>query len=630
MKLRVRDAAGHESIARLSIRVAGGALPGRPANDDFADAATISAAAPQLRGSTANATSQAGEPAHGDGGPAHSVWARYVPAASGPATLGTCGSTIDTVLAVYTGATLASLTPIVADDNGGCSAETSRVTFSAVAGQTYWIAVDGAFSRPRRLPAVAASPAAGAGAGQRRDRERHAAGRDQRPAGHERRRDEGDRRARACRRSRRPLGLVPRAGLGRAASRRLLGELRGAAGGLHEGCDGPAPGAWGPARRAHCASSVDFTATAGVDYLIAVDGAAGATGSFRLRVRRPPANDAFASAAPFSSIASGTTALATAEPGEPAHAGSPAARSVWYTITTFSTARQVLSTCAASTAPTRIAVYEGTTLATLTPIASGGPALGCGAGRGATVAWRPPNSSKHVYRIAVDEAGPGPAEFVLESGSAPFNDDRADAARSISTDYNVFASTRFATHEDGEPDHAAAGGIASVWYALTAGRSARQRVETCDASTFSDTILAVYTPPGRSSRRIAQRRQPRLRERQQSRVEFDAVAGVTYYVAVDARSSQQGTFNLKTRMRPVNDDRAAATLLSGEALFGTSTGGSLEVATKQAGEPDHAGNAGGHSIWYRWTAPADGRRRSTRAARPSTRCSPSTPTAPAR
>src|SRR5581483_8524117 len=29
-------------------------------------------------------------------------------------------------------------------------------------------------------------------------------------------------------------------------------------------------------------------------------------------------------------------------------------------------------------------------------------------------------------------------------------------------------------------------------------------------------------------------------------------------------------------------------------------------ATKQPGEPDHAGNPGGKSVWFRWTAPASG------------------------
>ena len=35
-------------------------------------------------------------------------------------------------------------------------------------------------------------------------------------------------------------------------------------------------------------------------------------------------------------------------------------------------------------------------------------------------------------------------------------------------------------------------------------------------------------------------------------------------------------------------------------------GGRTTAATKEPGEPSHAGNAGGHSVWYRWVAPADG------------------------
>ena len=34
--------------------------------------------------------------------------------------------------------------------------------------------------------------------------------------------------------------------------------------------------------------------------------------------------------------------------------------------------------------------------------------------------------------------------------------------------------------------------------------------------------------------------------------------------------------------------------------------GSNSNATKQVGEPNHAGNAGGKSVWWRWTAPAAG------------------------
>jgi lysyl oxidase len=52
---------------------------------------------------------------------------------------------------------------------------------------------------------------------------------------------------------------------------------------------------------------------------------------------------------------------------------------------------------------------------------------------------------------------------------------------------------------------------------------------------------------------------------------------------------------------PPNDDFASAAVLSGAA---GSANGFNNGATKEGGEPDHAGNAGGHSIWYRWTAPS--------------------------
>ena len=54
---------------------------------------------------------------------------------------------------------------------------------------------------------------------------------------------------------------------------------------------------------------------------------------------------------------------------------------------------------------------------------------------------------------------------------------------------------------------------------------------------------------------------------------------------------------------PPNDFFAARTVLTGTniAAIGTST-----FATKEPGEPNHAGNAGGKSLWWSWTAPAIG------------------------
>ncbi len=45
--------------------------------------------------------------------------------------------------------------------------------------------------------------------------------------------------------------------------------------------------------------------------------------------------------------------------------------------------------------------------------------------------------------------------------------------------------------------------------------------------------------------------------------------------------------------------------ISTQAAGGTTTGTNVN-ATKQTGEPNHAGNAGGKSVWWKWTAPANG------------------------
>jgi hypothetical protein len=59
-------------------------------------------------------------------------------------TINTTGSTFETLLAVYLGSSISSLTPVASDgDDPDSSALTSKVDFDVVPGQTYQIAVDG-------------------------------------------------------------------------------------------------------------------------------------------------------------------------------------------------------------------------------------------------------------------------------------------------------------------------------------------------------------------------------------------------------------------------------------------------------------------------------------------------------
>ena len=139
------------------------AAPGfAPANNDFANATPINLAGSsiQLTGTNVAATRQAGEPNHaGASAPSgHSVWWKWIALSSGSTTITTLGSNYDTALAVYTGSTVSALTTIASNDDAELPVQgvdnpqrkrTSIVTFSAVGGTTYFIAVDGWGSAPQ-------------------------------------------------------------------------------------------------------------------------------------------------------------------------------------------------------------------------------------------------------------------------------------------------------------------------------------------------------------------------------------------------------------------------------------------------------------------------------------------------
>ena len=121
------------------------APPPPPANDNFANAQFIAGCSGSVTGSNVTATRESGEPNHspdGQGGN-HSIWFLWQAPASGNVQIDTLGSGFDTVLGVYTGTSVSSLTAVAKDDDGGGASKTSVVNFAATAGFVYRIAVDG-------------------------------------------------------------------------------------------------------------------------------------------------------------------------------------------------------------------------------------------------------------------------------------------------------------------------------------------------------------------------------------------------------------------------------------------------------------------------------------------------------
>ncbi len=113
-----------------------------PGGDNFADRVTLVTDHGFLSGSNASATFEDPEPFHAGNPASRSVWYLWRPSVSGLATFTTTGSAFDTVLAVYSGADLATLSPVAADDDGG-GYFTSQAVFSVTAGVDYPIAIDG-------------------------------------------------------------------------------------------------------------------------------------------------------------------------------------------------------------------------------------------------------------------------------------------------------------------------------------------------------------------------------------------------------------------------------------------------------------------------------------------------------
>jgi subtilisin family serine protease len=143
-RVRAVDAAGRIDPSSATVTwTVPAPTPGVPENDSFSAPIALRAGNNSFDMNTSGATKEAGEPAHAGNAGGRSVWFRWTAPRSGTMTIETRFSVIDTLLAVYTGSTVASLTHVVSNDNVSATDATSKVTFSATAGTIYRIAVDG-------------------------------------------------------------------------------------------------------------------------------------------------------------------------------------------------------------------------------------------------------------------------------------------------------------------------------------------------------------------------------------------------------------------------------------------------------------------------------------------------------
>jgi len=124
----------------------------QPANDLFANAWTLSGPSVSTNGNSANAAPrETGEPNHAGNPGGRSVWFNWTAPRDGQIRVDTIGSTINTMLAVYTGNAVNALTPVASNDNAPGLGNDSLVEFLALQGVTYRIVVD-VFNQAPQFP----------------------------------------------------------------------------------------------------------------------------------------------------------------------------------------------------------------------------------------------------------------------------------------------------------------------------------------------------------------------------------------------------------------------------------------------------------------------------------------------
>lgn len=307
---------------------------------------------------------------------------------------------------------------------------------------------------------------------------------------------------------------------------------------------------------------------------------------------------------------------ATKQKGEPNHAGNPGGKSVWWSWTAPGSGTVVITTVG-SDFDTLLAVYTGLNVSNLVAVAFNDDDLA-----------NPPFSrvkvkttAGAVYHIAVDgyEGAAGTVSLAIDYfdvAPAVPNDQLGDAIPLSGLPVDAAGNNVGASRESFEPSHAGNSGGRSVWWRWVAPVSGPIEVST-SGSDF-DTLLAVYAgnqtqfPVSMTNLRLMAANDDSASDSITSRIEFNALADTTYYVAIDGYQAAAGNVMLHLRgttngisvvVPPANDMFADRFPISGADIV---VQGSTVGATREVDEPLHADQPGSRSAWWTWTSPGNG------------------------
>ncbi|MEO8428465.1 MAG: lysyl oxidase family protein, partial [Verrucomicrobiota bacterium] len=575
--------------------------PPPPANDGFAAPQLITGSIGTFNNSTANATKEPGEPNHAANPGGASVWYQWTAPTSNSTVFDTFGSSFDTLLAVYSGNSVAALTPVASNNDLDTITKQSRVSISPVAGTTYYIAVDGFGGASGNF--VLSWNQSGLG---------------YLP-------DLVIRASAAANYQITNLTFISTdcavvEGLVQAGTRRLLvftTETRNMGSiDWYEGNPVNSPDfIWAPCHAHYhfnnymlyqlldnngqsvavglkvgfcLTDSLRWDATANAThkyhcglqgiqkgwgdvytYLTAgqwVDVTGLPDGNYTLQMtvnplqriqesdysnntvlvpivigQAPPPNDNFSRAQIISGSSGVVTTVntyGTKESGEPNHAGNPGGHSIWYSWTAPSSQSVNIDTVGSSI-NTLLAVYTGTGVGALNLIASNDDLSTQSAQ--SRVIFNPVAATTYMIVVDGNNGVVGNVTLNWTQASPPANDNFVSAQILSGLSGSLTGDNLLATKEPGEPNHAAPG-THSIWFKWTPNTAVSSTIDTI-GSNF-DTLLAVYTGTSVSALTIVASNDDIGGGVVVSRVTFNSTLGTTYRIAVDGYNAAKGNVTL--------------------------------------------------------------------------------------
>jgi hypothetical protein len=327
-----------------------------------------------------------------------------------------------------------------------------------------------------------------------------------------------------------------------------------------------------PTERNALANDLVFDAQAGQTYAIAIDNPSYTTGPFEVDLFESfsPGNDAFASRIQVEGAAPSWTAQnsgASAEAGEPDHAGCAPAASVWWTWTAPNSGPVLLCVNAGDNtalwARPRLAVYTGDSLPTLMLVADNR----MGGELATNLAFHAEAGVSYAFVLDTSPQDTGNFRLALTPTNAPANDDFANRFVLTGAQAQTEAFNYGATLEPGEPIAPEAPVNATLWWTWTAPGSGPTTIDTT-GSAF-DTGVAVYQGATLASLLLVGSNDdasslPGTPVNFGSRLTFKPQGGATYHIQLGSVTGDRGLVSLNL----LGPNAPPAELLSAEVPDG--------------------------------------------------------------